>query len=208
MDTNSFASSLNGTNNIILDPFNRNLYRSVSDFNVPQNFVLNYVWQLPSPAHGLAKSVLGGWSTAAIWTWQSGFPLNISSGGDYSNANPDVNNDQARQIATTQYTTGSRAQRLQKWFTTSSYAAPAAITYGNVGRNTLIGPSTFNIDFAIHRIFSLTERYKLQFRAELFDFPNHPEFNNPNTTLTANTFGQITTARNPRILQLALKLNF
>ncbi len=208
IDTNSFASSLNSTNNIILDPYNRNLYRGVSDFNVPQNFVLNYVWELPSPKQRLAKAVLGGWSTAAIWTWQSGFPLNISSGGDYSYVNPDVANDQAQQIGTPQYTSGSQSQRLQKWFTTSAYAAPAPNTFGNVGRNTLIGPGTFNIDLAVHRIFSLSERFKLQFRAECFDFPNHPEFNNPNTTLTANTFGAITTARNPRILQLALKLNF
>jgi hypothetical protein len=205
IDTNSFAAGLNSTNNIILDPYNRNLYRSVSDFNVPRNFVLNYVWQLPSPGQGWAKSVLGGWSTAAIWTWQSGFPLNISAGGDYSYVNPDVANDQAQQIATPHYTTGSEGQRIQNWFATSSYAAPAANTFRNVGRNTLIGPATFNIDFALHRIFSLNERLKLQFRAEFFDFPNHPELNNPNTTVNANTFGQITTARNPRITRVLLQ---
>src|SRR2546428_10230169 len=48
------------------------LFRSVSDFNVPQRFVLNYLWQLPSPKQGVAKALLGGWETTAIWNWQSG----------------------------------------------------------------------------------------------------------------------------------------
>ena len=54
----------------------------------------------------------------------------------------------------------------------------------------------------------MSERFTLQYRAEFFDFLNHPELNNPNTTLNANTFGQITTARDPRIIQMALKLLF
>ncbi|HLJ18248.1 MAG TPA: carboxypeptidase regulatory-like domain-containing protein [Bryobacteraceae bacterium] len=192
----------------IFDPYDLNAYRGVSDFNVPQNFVLNAYWQLPSPGRGLAKALLGGWATTGIWTWQSGFPLNIKSGGDYSYSLPTVANDQAQLVSPWQYTTGSRGQRIQEWFTINSFTHPAPNTFGNVGRNTLIGPGTFNIDFAIHRTFSMSERFTLQYRAEFFDFLNHPELNNPNTTLNANTFGQITTARDPRIIQMALKLIF
>lgn len=194
-----------------IDPYNINAYRAVSDFNVPQNFVLSSFWQLPSPQHGLAKALLGGWATTGIWTWQSGFPLNINSGTDTSYSLTEGNTygfDQAEQVSTPQYTTGTLGQRIKEWFTTSSYATPLPNHFGNVGRNTLIGPDTFNIDFAIHRTFSLSERFKLQYRAEFFNFLNNPQLDNPNTTLSNNTFGQITAARSPRIIQMALKLIF
>ena len=52
--------------------------------NVPHRFVLNYVWQMPSPAHDMARTLLGGWETSGVWNWQSGFPLDIASGDDNS----------------------------------------------------------------------------------------------------------------------------
>jgi len=72
----------------------------------------------------------------------------------------------------------------------------------------LIGPGTFNVDFAAHKTFNLGERYKLEYRAEFFNFFNHAQFTNPDTYVTDSTFGQITTARDPRITQMALKLIF
>jgi hypothetical protein len=206
IDEVSYQTDLCGIN--IINPYDIGAYRGVADFNVPNRFVLNYLWQLPSPKHGVAKAVLGGWQTSAILNWQSGFPLNIKSGGDYSYSLPEVGNDQAQLIAPWHYTHGSTNQKLAQWFTTSSFGAPLPNTFGNAGRNILIGPGTFNIDFAAHKVFALTERVNLQFRAEFFNFLNHTQFNNPDTTLTDSTFGQITTARDPRILQGALKLVF
>jgi len=185
-----------------------NAYRGVSDYNVPHRFVLNYLWQLPSPKGGLAKTLLGGWETTAIWGWQSGFPLNITTAGDYSFSLPEVSNDQAQYVSTPSYTSGSTAAKLAQWFTTSAFTTPANNTFGNVGRNTLIGPGTFNIDFSAHKAFTFGERYRLEYRAEFFNFLNHPQFTNPDTTVTDSTFGQITTARDPRITQMALKLIF
>jgi len=72
----------------------------------------------------------------------------------------------------------------------------------------LIGPGTFNIDFSAHKTFTFGERYRLEYRAEFFNFLNHPQFANPDTYVTDSTFGQITTARDPRITQMALKLIF
>jgi hypothetical protein len=166
------------------------------------------LWQLPSPKQHVAKAVLGGWQSSAILTWQSGFPLNITSGGDYSFSLPEVGNDQAQVLSTPHYTQGSTNDKINQWFTTSAFGAPAPNTFGNAGRNILIGPGTFNIDFAAHRVFKLTERMNLQFRGEFFNFLNHPQFNNPDTGLADGTFGQITTARDPRIVQGALKLVF
>ena len=192
----------------VIDPYNVTAYRAVSDYNVPQRFLVDYVWQIPSPQHGLAKTFLGGWETTGIWSWQSGFPLNITSGADTSFSVPSNSNDQAQLVSTPQYTTGSRANKIAQWFTTSAFTTPQDNTFGNVGRNTLIGPGTFNVDFSIHKEFSLSERFKLQYRAEFFDFFNHPLLDQPDTSVADSTFGQITMARDPRIVQMALKLIF
>ena len=206
IDEVSYQTDLCGIN--VINPYDVRAYRGVSDFNVPHRFVLNYLWQLPSPKAGVAKAVLGGWETSAILNVQSGFPLNIKSGGDYSFSNPSVGNDQAQVLATPHYTSGSTDAKLAQWFTTSAFGEPAPNTFGNAGRNILIGPGTFNIDFAAHKVFSLRENLHLQFRAEFFNFLNHAQFNNPDTTWADSTFGQITTARSPRIIQGALKLVF
>jgi hypothetical protein len=206
IDPVSYATDLDGIN--VINPYNVNAYRAVSDFNAPHRFVLNYLWQLPSPSAGLKKTILGEWQTSAIWMWQSGFPLNISSGNDTSFSLPTVGNDQAQLLCAPQYTSGSQTERIGSWFDTKCFGVPADNTFGNVGRNTLIGPGTFNLDFGAHKMFTLTERMKLQFRAELFNAFNHALLNNPDTTVADGTFGRITSARAPRTVQLALKLGF
>lgn len=192
----------------IINPYDINAYRAVSDFNVPQRFVLNYLWELPSPQHGLAKALMGGWETSAIWSVQSGFPLNVTSGGDYSFSLPEVGNDQAQVVSAPQYTSGSRATRIAEWFTTNSFTTPADNTFGNAGRNILTGPGTFNVDFSAHKVFFLTEKIRTQFRFEFFNVFNHTLLNNPDTTVPDSNFGRITSARDPRIAQIALKLVF
>ncbi|MBV8809970.1 MAG: TonB-dependent receptor [Acidobacteriaceae bacterium] len=206
IDEVSYQTDLCGIN--IINPYNIRAYRGASDFNVPQRFVLNYLWQLPSPKQGISKAVLGGWETSAIQTWQSGFPFTVYSGGDFSYSLPEVGNDTANVISQPHYTQGSRADKLAQWFTTSAFDYPTPNSFGTSGRNILIGPGTFNIDFAAHKVFTLTERINLQFRAEFFNFLNHPQFNQPDNYLPDSTFGQITTARPPRVIQGALKLIF
>jgi hypothetical protein len=80
--------------------------------------------------------------------------------------------------------------------------------FGNAGRNILIGPGTFNIDFSAHKVFSVTERWKLQYRAEFFNFLNNTQLNNPDSTVLDSNFGRILSARSPRIVQMALKVLF
>ena len=202
LDEVSYLSDLDGIN--IINPFNVRAYRGVADFNVPHRFVANWVWQLPSPKTGAMKAVFGGWETSGIWNWQSGFPLNIYSGED--NSGTTIGNDQADVVSTPQYTSGSRGARIAQWFTTSSFTANRPDTFGNVGRNTLVGPGTFNFDLSANKYFRFTERWKLQYRAEFFNAFNHSLLNNPDTTVGNPDFGRITSARAPRIIQMALKL--
>jgi Carboxypeptidase regulatory-like domain len=207
-----WASSTSDMDTItVINPYNVRAYRGVSDFNVPHRFILDYVWQLPSAGQGMKNTVLGGWATSGIWTWESGFPLNIDTASDTSFSLPEVGNDQASQICAPQYTGGSPHDRVYPqtpWFQPGCFVVPADNTFGNVGRNTLIGPGVFGIDFAAYKTFSLTERLKLQFRTEFFNVLNHANFLNPDTTVTDDTFGYITGAQSPRILQMSLRLQF
>jgi hypothetical protein len=100
------------------------------------------------------------------------------------------------------------AQLLRQYFNTAEFTVNKAGTFGNAGRNILFGPGTENIDFGVIKTFRFRERYKIQFRAEAFNLFNHPNFNNPNANVSASTFGTITGAGSPRVVQLALKAMF
>jgi hypothetical protein len=206
IDSVSYTTDLDTVN--VINPYNVNAYRGVSDYNVPHRFIFNYVWTLPSPRSGLVKAIFGGWGTSGIWTWQSGFPLNITSGNDTSFSLPENGNDQAQVSCEVKYTSGSQAAKINQWFDPTCFGVPEPNTFGNVGRNTLIGPGTLNFDLGAHRVFPITERVNLQLRGEFFNTFNHTQFNNPDTTVADDTFARITSARSPRIIQLALKLRF
>ena len=77
----------------------------------------------------------------------------------------------------------------QPWFTTSSFAAPAANQFGNAGRNTIRGPSLKNYDFSLFRTFAIRERFKLEFRGEFYNLTNTPHFSNPDGNVNDSTFG-------------------
>ena len=203
LDTASFLTDLDGIN--VINPFDVRAYRGLSDFSVAHRFVTNYLWRLPSPT-GSLRHLLGGWETSGIWNWQHGFPINISSGEDTSLTG--IGNDQADVTGTPSYTSGSRGNRIQQWFTTSVFRTAKEGTFGNVGRNTLYGPGIVNIDFSAHKNIPITEHLRLQYRAEFFNALNHPILGNPGTTVTSGGFGRITSAGSPRVIQMALKLNF
>jgi hypothetical protein len=99
--------------------------------------------------------------------------------------------------------------QVQEFFNTAAFTQATIGTFGNIGRNSLRGPAFFDVDASIFRTLNLTERYHLQFRAEAFNTENRPNFQNPNSTVSSTvTFGRITAANDPRVLQFALKLVF
>jgi hypothetical protein len=103
----------------------------------------------------------------------------------------------------------SRSQELNAYFNTSAFTVNALGTFGDSGRNPLRNPNYFNVDAGLQRTFPLTERIHLTFRVEEFNATNHPDFNQPGTNVSARTtFGKITGAGDPRILQLVGRLEF
>lgn len=203
IDTASFLTDLDGIN--VVNPFNVQAYRGLSDFSMAHRFVMNYLWRMPSPK-GSLRHVLGGWESAGIWNWQHGFPINITSGEDTSLTA--IGNDQADLVSPPSYTSGSRGEKIAQWFTPGSFTVAKEGTFGNVGRNTLYGPGTFNVDFSLNKSIPIKERLHLQYRAEFFNVFNHPVLGNPGTTVTSGGFGRITSAGAPRVIQMALKLQF
>ena len=109
---------------------------------------------------------------------------------------------------------------VQQWFNTAAFAAPPSalsvfnnhlnpvLAVGNAGRAPIVGPGIQNWDVGVYKNFAVRERIFLQYRAELFDAFNHPNFGEPNTTYGTSTFGQITSASPGRQIQMSLKLKF
>jgi Carboxypeptidase regulatory-like domain len=181
-----------------------------SDFDFTQTFVVSYVWQLPGlkQSNAFMRGVFGGWELTGITTAQSGPPLTLYAGTDRSQTG--IGYDHADYLGGNVYLSGPCANQSPcvRYFTPSSFAAPALGSYGNLAKGTLRGPGFFNTDLGAFKNFSITERLTLQFRAEFFNVFNRVNFSNPGTTVSAGGFGNILAARDPRIGQLALKIVF
>jgi len=195
-----------------------------SAFDRRNVFFTNFVYQIPllkNSQNKLLKTTLGGWEISGIVTASSGAPLNIGlNGQSVSSIIPNTAN-RPDQIAS-----GGDPHTVNEWFNISNYAAPAAGAWGNTPRNSVRGPGrqNWNLSFFKNFVFNETRGSNLQFRAEFFNVWNHTQFQgntvaggistNFNTNCNSSTgancgnFGAITSAYDPRIIQLALKLNF
>ena len=174
---------------------------ALSGFNVAHRFVSSVVYELPFARH---NRFAGGWELCSILTLQTGFPVSIRDGLDQSN----TGNYSDRPNATGQPTRLS-TRTASRWFNTGAYAVQTFGTFGNAGRNTVIGPGIVGVDLSAQKNFRLAEKKFLQFRFEAFNLPNHPNLGDPGNLVTVNGFGTITTTRTDmRDLQMALKLVF
>jgi hypothetical protein len=146
----------------------------------------------------------------SLTAWQNGFPFTLVSGVD--NSFSAVGGDRADFIGTdlnqARLSGQSHAQMVGQFFNTALFKVNTIGTFGNSGRNILRGPSFFNTDLGLIKNTGLTENTRVQVRAEFFNLFNNVNFNNPGTTVGTPGFGRITSARDPRILQLTLKLMF
>ena len=204
-----FLDSASGDGALAYNPFNRRSNYGISDNDVPHRVVGSFIWQLPSPANrnGLLRTVAGGWELNGIVTLQSGSPFNVVSGVD--NSQSGVNADHADLIGDWRIS-GERSKdaMLNQYFNTGAFALNAPGTFGNTGRNVLRGPGLRNIDIGTVKSFQVRERYRVQLRGEAFNIANHANFGSPNASVSSATFGRITTAGDPRVMQVALKLLF
>ncbi|HEV2246853.1 MAG TPA: carboxypeptidase regulatory-like domain-containing protein [Terriglobia bacterium] len=198
-DASAFASNIN--------PFNAKLSRGLSSYDVAHNFVFSYTWALPGPSAGVGKAVLGGWIFSGITRLTTGFPIGMGDGSDNSLcgcSGVDKPNWSGQSIQIFD----PRNTKRHQYFSRDTFSEETLGVPGNAGRAFFHGPGIINFDMAVHKDFKFTERVGLEYRAEFFNAFNHAQFNNPSGSFTSSSFGRVTSARDPRIIQMGMKLSF
>jgi len=184
-----------------------------------QRLVASALYQLPVTSKttlagrslGPLALLIADWQLATIFQMQSGFPYTVSVFGDTANAGTllDENPIRANVVPGVNPNLPSGERSADHWINTGAFTAPPAYQFGNVGRNTMIGPHLQVLDTTLYRNFRVTERLQLQFRSEIFNALNHTNLDHPNRFVNTPQFGTITMAMTPaREMQFALKLLF
>jgi hypothetical protein len=185
--------------------------RAQAGYNTPHIFQLAYVYELPvgkgkewANSGGVATAILTGWQTGGIFSAISGQPFSLTSS---ATLNAVGQTQTPNQVGPTKKLGGVGTG--QPFYDPSAFVDPAINTYGTVGRNTLLGPGSVNLDFSLFRTFKFRERLDLQFRVDAANLFNSPHFNNPNGGLGSGDFLTITSAKNDeRQFRLGLRLAF
>jgi hypothetical protein len=224
LDDGSAWNSSVGANapGFVMYPPNPRMDWGLSTYDVRHTAVINGTYELPfgrgktffKNAGSAWDKVAGGWTLGGIGTFQSGFPFTPQLGFNPSN-DGDTRNP-VRPSWNPAFQGPVILGGPNQYFNPAAFAVPPNGTYGNVGRDTLIGPGSSTVDFSVLKNTAVTERVKLQFRAEFFNLLNRANFSTPNTVVfsSANsgpspTAGVITaTSSTSRQIQFGLKLLF
>jgi hypothetical protein len=199
-----------------VDSYNIRQSRALADYDIAHRFVMSYIYELPfgrgrrfgADWAGATNFVLGGWQVNGFTTFQSGTPLQITANNVAGLFNPiglANNNGRSGKL------TGEITDRLDRYFDPTVYSQPVAFTFGNMSvyAPDLRSPGIRNWDLSIFKEWRLMEKATVQFRTEAFNAFNTVRFGSPNTTVTSNQFGVISTqANSPRQVQFGLKLLF
>ena len=207
------ASILTGpiANYPVADSTDRTRERDYSTGDIPHNFVSSLVWDLPAGAgrarqlHGLLGVLANDWTMTSLVTLQSGVPIaitqttNFNAFAGYGVQRPNLVGDP---------TLPADQRTATQWFNTAAFAVAPPFTLGSASRNPVRGPSYRNVDFALIRRVPVGGAQALEVRAEVFNLLNTTPLGAPSAVLGAANFGTITTAGDPRVVQLALKFVF
>jgi hypothetical protein len=188
--------------NIPQDVRNVRAERALSSFDHRHRFVFSYSYKLPFQHGG---RLLQGWTMAGLGSFQSGAPFTVILPTD--NANIGSGPAQRPNLIADPNLNAPHTSR--EWFNTAAFQMPSAFTFGSSGRNVVFGAPEKNVDVSLSKETVLKESARLQFRVEAFNVFNHTNFADvPGRTAFTSTFGQYTSAENPRQIQLAMKLLF
>ncbi len=223
LDESSSASlAFNGS---VPDPFNIGFNKGKSSLCFTHIMSTYGIYELPTLKRFSkpVQWVFGGWELTGIWHLQSGLPFSIQGAGPFGNNDSQAQVGGDRADLTGQpfnVKQGTKGQWLNQYFNPAAFQPNALGTFGNSPRNVLVGPHLDNADLGIDKNFNFHERYRLQFRWEMFNAFNIPSFGTPDTYPGDTGFGRITSSWNgtgteadlfgfpAREMQFALKLYF
>jgi hypothetical protein len=213
IDDGSVTVTQGGDNDLPQDSDSRKAERGLSNYDVRHYFVTYWTWDLPSLP---GPKVLGaGWQWNAITTLSSGNPFSAVVGFDRARARFQAGTSPQRPDLVAGRSNNPILGGPDRYFDSSAFTVPEAGVFGNLGRNTLIGPGLVMVDMSVNKRLRITDRVEAQFRAEMFNALNRPNFAIPSQrTVFSNSgpvgsAGRITsTATSARQLQLGLKLVF
>jgi hypothetical protein len=217
-----FQNEALGSISQVLNPSFPLLDRGLSDFHRKHNLVANFTWELPlgRGRSGISSAFLADWAMSGIVTAQSGNPFTPGVQGDWSRSLNRPGMDRPSLAP------GFNASNIilgtpDQWFDPNAFVLPPRGTYGNLGRNVLIGPGLSTVDLSISKrlpIKAFGDGGKLQFQADFFNLLNHANFNMPArivfsgtsaTEAPLSTAGRISsTSTSPRQLQLGVRLSW
>ena len=206
---------------VVYDPFNLRSNRGISLASFPFIWVSNAIYTSPSLSghNQFIRQTLGGWEMSAIITSQSGQSFTVYGGFGDNNSESLQDYDHADRAPGVPLNVrqGGRLHWVNNYFNVNAFTENPVGTFGNTGKDIMRGPPYNNIDSGIDKNWRIFENYSLQFRWEMFNALNHPNFPTPNATNQVNTSGSnvgglegtITSIFGaPRIMQGALKLTF
>jgi hypothetical protein len=209
-----------------VDPFDPNLFRGLSSFDMRQNFVASYTYRIPFEHLFRADNRwTEGWSISGITRFSTGFPVTLINPIDDSLIGSEGNGINATGLDELTYT-GEPLNLIHNprngkpYFNPSAFVSPAddptagntiANTIGNSGRRPFSGPGIDNFDLTLQKSLKVTESKSFEFRVEAFNAFNHAQFYGPSAVqgnIGSGNFGQIISAAPPRLVQLVGKINF
>jgi hypothetical protein len=191
----------------IQNPFDPAANYGNCGFDVRHNIVASLVAHPPHFSNVWANRLLGEWQLSPIVSYNNGSWFSPLTNVDDSLTG--VGNDRADQVLANPYLRETNAN-THPWLNPAAYKPNPLGTFGNAGRNSLLGPSYFDIDADLSRLFQMpwSEHQRLELRFEFFNLGNNVNFENPTDDLNSSEFGEITSANPERILQVALKYYF
>ena len=209
----TFSKSIDDASSFenVLNPLNFRDSRALSLFDARNRLVFSYVYQFPHrDIHGWAGGLLNGWQSSGIVTFQSGFPVPITSSDDLELMDSNFFSfpGEPNQVAPLQRLNPRGPGNLA--FNPADFQQPTQEgIIGDSPRSVCCGPGINNVDFSLMKDTVLKERYKLEFRGEFFNIANHAQFSKVDGDISDGaTFGKVLQTRDPRLVQFGLKLIF
>jgi hypothetical protein len=208
------GSSGGGAANLAQNPFNLSAERGLSSFNQTHKFTADYLLELPFghdkrwlTGNSPWRAILGDWQWSGDWTIATGLPftprllndINDVNGGTNGTLRPNLVSGQSVSLAN---------PSIGEWFNTAAFVAPAAGTYGDVRRNSIIGPGSKVFDMAFTKNFPLKEARVLEFRAQATNIFNLVNYSSIDTNLNSPTFGRVTAAGAMRQITITSRFRF